>query len=179
MKKCINPACNAELDNCTDRCPECGRLQKVVVKRDFVQNVGNELPKPHSDKPAQPMAKLERHGFVSFWLGLVVVANLLGSIMNFLPKQMWGNNYPDDMIPLSYLCGVLNLIMIGGAFMLLNWNKKGFWVIGITAIVSGIITMIIGNVPVGLIGFFVLWLVLQIKKNGISYWNAMDKQKSN
>lgn len=169
MKICTNPACGAELDDCTDRCPECGRLQKTAT-----------TPEDNKDEPTKQTITLERHGFVSFWLGLIAIGNLLMAIINFLPKEMWGQNYPDDMVMYSYMCAVLNIITIIGAFTLLNWKRAGFYVILCSATINSIIGVaLFHNIPTGLIGLVILWFVLKIKKNGISYWDAMGKTTSN
>lgn len=105
----------------------------------------------------------------------MVVGNILMAIISFFPKTMWGRNYPDDFVVPSIISGVFCIINVIGTFMLLSWKKKGFTVIALSAIMGGLFSFVtVKSLPIGIVGLVILWLVLNIKKNGIPYWNAMD-----
>lgn len=65
MKKCINSVCNAELEDCQERCPDCGRLQEQEC-------LTNRIPDNLEDTTITTTTdSMEyRHGFVTFWLWL-------------------------------------------------------------------------------------------------------------
>ena len=88
------------------------------------------------------------------------------------------------------------IIYIGVYALLLKWNKKGFLIIAIATLINIIVYFIyypmIQNAYfsigltidfsiakyVAVIGacfsIFILWLILQIKKNGVSYWSLLE-----
>lgn len=162
MKQCINSACKAELEDYQERCPQCGWSQKKI-----------EFTKSQEKKTDVVVVK-GRHGFITFWLWLLVVVNILGALVNFFPKFMWGTNYPDEYVMVSVLVGVLGLLNVVGVFLLLMWKKVGFAIIAVSSTIAalmGLATM--GTPPLGLIGLAILWFVLKIEKHGVSYWDAM------
>lgn len=83
-----------------------------------------------------------------------------------------------------------------GYIMLLKWKKAGFWLLVIASIVISCINMYvmgllseacaeIGSfsfssytttmqVVASVIGWIVLWVILQIKKSGVSCWSQLD-----
>lgn len=161
MKICINNSCKAELDDYMERCPECGRLQK-------------QFKVPEKEQKSDDII-IERHGFITFWLWIVIVGNMLMAIISFFPKTMWGSNYPDAYVIFSIISGLFSIVNVVGAFMLLAWKKMGFTIIALSAISGGLFAFFtIGTLPTGIVGLIILWLVLNIKKNGVSYWNGLD-----
>lgn len=162
MKICINNSCKAELDDYMERCPECGRLQKQF-------KMSTEKIESNS------VVEQERNGFITFWLWIIIIGNLFMAIISFFPKAMWGSNYPDDYVIFSVISGLFPIVNIFGAFMLLAWKKIGFTIIALSAICSGLFTFFtIRTAPVGFVGLIILWLILRIKKNGISCWECLD-----
>ena len=173
MKTCVNEQCRATLDDYVNRCPHCGRLQgqrKIVVeipKMDVVREVIKE-PEDTSFAPH------ERNGFVTFWLWMILVANMIGAVIAFFPKTMWGSNYPDQYVAFSVASGVFGLVTVFGAQLLLSWKKIGFVVILVSSICNGLIALFTsGSFPVGIIGLVILWMILQLKKNGKSCWEQL------
>lgn len=163
MKQCINSACKAELEDYQERCPQCGWSQKKI---EFTKS---------QQKETDVVVK-ERHGFITFWLWLLVVSNILGAVVAFFPKVMWGTNYPNEYVMLSVFTGILYLINVIGVCLLLAWKKLGFTIIVISSTIAALTLLTrMGSVPVGLIGIVVLWFVLKIKKHGVSYWDAMKE----
>lgn len=164
MKYCINDACKAELDDYQVRCPNCGRLQR---KPGFA--------KPIQDEPIEQKIIVERNGFITFWLWLVLVGNIISSIIDFFPKTMWGRNYPDDLVVYSVILGCFGVINIIGVVLLLSWKKIGFTIFAVSTTIGSILSsLVMSTIPFGVVGIVVLWFILTIKKNGISYWEAMD-----
>lgn len=165
MKKCINRACNAELEDYQKRCPDCGRLQK---QEDLLYK---------TEEPTittQPIA-YHRHGFVTFWLWVLIVGNFILAIISFFPKIMWGEDVSNVFVAYSVIIGINDLCVVIGAFNLLLRKKSGFYLIGGSAILGGILSIIMTHsFPSPLIGLVTLWAVLQIKKNGISYWEVLE-----
>lgn len=164
MKICINNACKAELEDYVERCPNCGRLQKQF---NFDKHVNEQEP------PIEAIH--ERNGFITFWLWVLIVGNVLMAIISFFPKTMWGKNYPDDSVIPSIVSGLFCIINVTGAFMLLSWKKRGFYLIALSAVIGGVFSFItVKSLPVGLVGLAILWSILNIKRNGIPYWDVMD-----
>ena len=164
MKICINNACKAELEDYVERCPNCGRLQKQF---NFDKHVNEQ--KPHIE------AIHERNWFITFWLWVLIVGNVLMAIISFFPKTMWGKNYPDDFVVPSIVSGLFCIINVIGAFMLLSWKKMGFYLIALSAVAGGIFSFVtVKSLPVGFVGLALLWFILNIKRNGIPYWNVMN-----
>lgn len=162
MKTCINNSCKAELDDYMEICPECGRLQKRFKMPDEEQ------------RPNKVVAK-ERNGFISFWLWLIIVGNALNAVSSFFPKVMWGSGFPDAYVIPSVISGLFSIVNIVGASMLLSWKKIGFVVIVVSSICGGLFAFFtIRDIPIGLVGIFILWMVLKMKKNGIPYWDCLD-----
>lgn len=165
MKHCINPACTAELDDYVERCPECGVAQKRITSI-------SKSPIP-TKQPTN--RRVERHGFITFWLYLTAIANFIMAIIQLLPKQSYGQLFPDKYVGISIFCGILSILCIVGIVMLLNWRKLGFYIILFSGIIGNLLSLwTMRSFPYGLISIFILWLVLQIKKNNISYWNALQ-----
>lgn len=162
MKRCVNSACRAELEDYMERCPECGRTQKQIEVTVEETQTNCAVVK-------------ERHGFVTFWLWLIAVGNLLMAIISFFPKFMWGSSFPDAYVVYSIVDGLFGLINVVGAAFLLSWKKLGFAILFVSGICGGLFGLItVGSMPVGLVGLVILWLVLQKKKNGVPYWACMD-----
>ena len=55
------------------------------------------------------------------------------------------------------------------------WQRIGFIIVAVTIIFVAIFGYVTLHVfPVGLIGLIILWFVLNIKEDGIPYWDAME-----
>lgn len=158
----------------------------------------------------------ERAGFITFWLWLGIIANVISAPFTILQLNSMSNlgylgmeliTQGVDITPFSNsihtpqytLIGVAilsTIIYIWGYILLLKWKKKGFLMITITALINIIVNFIcypliqdayfsIGlsvNYStvkyIALIGacfsIFILWMILQIKKNGISCWSRLE-----
>jgi uncharacterized membrane protein (UPF0136 family) len=111
-----------------------------------------------------------RHGCLTTWLILIMVANLLLAIILSIQDNVSGIEIATYFITA--------IVVIVAAILLFKWKKIGFWIIvGIT--VLGIISSLIAGefldalrtiIPVG-----ILWGVLQTKvKDGVSGWENME-----
>lgn len=105
---------------------------------------------------------LKRHGFVTFWLWLEIVINIIAVPYSLMSYQSLKNlglygmqliSAGIDINPFVDTIGIYVLIMQATALMgatlliigyrkLLNWQKSGFWLNASTAVVSCIINII-------------------------------------
>lgn len=175
MKKCINPACNAELEDYMDRCPECGVAQKRVIVTEKEPEVRNPIrQEKESLSPMGTQQVVQRHWFITAWLIFVIIVNVLAGIIQIFPKEMFGRAFSDAYGGISIFSGVMCFINVLGAVLLLNWRKLGFYIFIIVSVIGSFAVLItMSQFPHGLVGVVILWFVLQIRKDGISYWKAM------
>ncbi len=173
MKKCINTACNADLEDYQERCPDCGRLQK---QEDLTNRI---LYKTERSTITTHPITYHRHGFVTFWLWLGVIANGLTflSLCLLLFSSQGLLSATPEPIWLRLIWIVLSAAMLMGYWMLLIWKQAGFYVILLAQSVSIILDLalsasITSLLPV--VGLIILYSVIKIKENGISYWEAME-----
>ena len=173
MKTCVNEQCKAMLDDYVTRCPHCGRLQRK-------KEIAAQTPKPDAARDefdnteylCVPLRK--RNGFVTFWLWLILAGNMFAAVTSFFFERMRGSDFPDQLVIISVISGVLCLVSAFGAQMLLNWKKSGFVVIFVSAACNALIALVsTGSFPVGIVGVVLLWMILQLKKNGKSCWEQM------
>ena len=168
MKKCINRACNAELEDYQERCPNCGLIQSRIQSKDDITPSNKKME-------TESESTVERHGFITFWLWTIIVGNIIMAIIEFFPKEMWGSNYPDEYVVPSIISGFFSIINVVGAFVLLSWKREGYYIIAVSVVLGSCIAMIMtGALPIGIVGLMILWAVLQIKKNGVSYWKILE-----
>lgn len=171
MKKCTNRLCNAELEDYMERCPECGLLQKNCESK-----LVSSEPLAGSGQPEHVVR--ERHGFVTFWLWLVLVANGFSVIASLFPKEMYGSDYVQNYSWVYVLDAIVAGVKVFGAYLLLSWKKIGFLLIAITSVISSALaSLMFGNnisIVSCAVGLLILFLVLNIKCNGISCWDNMD-----
>lgn len=133
-------------------------------------------------QPIVPTLTRSRHGFVTFWLWLMIVANFASMIVS----PLLGHN-----VILSVVGGMIG---ITSAVLLLYWNKLGFWLFCAGAVLtamSSIIMVVNGEVLLqnfsapdivliimlvigSLLTVVILWAILQIRENGISCWGNLE-----
>ena len=136
----------------------------------------------------------QRHGFITFWLWLGLVINALGILYGihvYDQLSSWElvdflGDYAVFMLILTVVSGAL---MIASYALLLNWNRSGFWLLMITSIGAFFAEVIIvenyfyypdlievdmaAGIITPVVAITILYLILQIKKDGVSYWDAM------
>ena len=144
--------------------------------------------KPAAERVEEP-ARL--HGFVRFWIWLMIVLQGLSLIMaswEWIAKPghaaPFGGSY--DLAyyldwRMTSLQGIVSLL---GCLMLWKRLRLGYWVIVGTSIIGGSISKIvlgqfgeatwIAMILGTFIGGGILFGILQIRKNGISAWKAMQ-----
>lgn len=118
-----------------------------------------------------------RHGCLTAWLVLMIIANSGAVIMYLLAGNTIRQNLPNAApwaIPLLIVLGIINIIC---AIALFQWKKWGFFGFVVTsAIAFGInlsVGLGIGKSLLGLLGLAILYGVLQIG-NENKAWNQLE-----
>lgn len=152
-----------------------------------------------SDKKTSPPQK-RRNGFVTFYLILMLTNILFAFYYLFAAnKVMW--TYPnkghwDDLmfyspakLYLYYFSSYVLAILAGvngvAAILLLLWKKIGFWLTVASAacmftmmilfsVIGGVSLMVAFSMMGALVGPVVLWVVLQIRRDGVSCWKLLS-----
>lgn len=163
------------------KCSECEHENSRILS--YCSNCGAHLPL--TDAEGMEMnyeaddAK-QRNGFISFWLWFCIVINSIIGVMYLFSLfgdrgVMYGSEPMSDRFINFFMTGLL----IAGYIGLLKWKKFGFYLIAGLQILSWIISLSSGDfnglylfAPV--ISIAVLYLILQIKKNGKSCWSQLD-----
>ena len=125
------------------------------------------------------METKQRHGCVTAWLILMIIANSFTAItylfMGETISQNLPNSIPQPMMTALAIIGIANLTF---SIMLFQWKKWAFWAFAGTSIITlGVnlsIGLGIGASLFGLAGAAILYAILQIKKDGISTWDNLD-----
>ncbi|MDE7349914.1 MAG: hypothetical protein K2N25_02515, partial [Muribaculaceae bacterium] len=118
----------------------------------------------------------ERHGCVSAWLWVALVANALMVVLYGI--AMFGMDTREDALGIG-LCSIGGAMNVLGSILLLRWNKTGFYMMAICSIMVIAVNIFVLNmeayVMIGsLIGIVIWWAILQIKKNGVSAWSQLS-----
>jgi len=121
----------------------------------------------------------QRHGCVTAWLILMIVANSLTAGLYLFAKEMVTKSLPGDVsTPLIILLGICAIGNIIFSVMLFQWKKLGFWgfvVTGVGAIIINIsIGLGIGQSLFGLASVAILYGVLQIKQGNVTAWENLE-----
>nr|WP_299000086.1 hypothetical protein [uncultured Allomuricauda sp.] len=125
------------------------------------------------------MESKQRHGCVTAWLILMIIANSFTSITYLFLGDTVSQNLPTpvskSMIMTLAFVGIANLIF---SIMLFQWKKWAFWGFAATSLIAlGInlsIGLGLGTALFGLAGVAILYGILQIKKDGISAWDNLE-----
>lgn len=126
----------------------------------------------------QNVAK-QRHGCVTAWLVLMIIANSLTAIVYLFASDIITKNLSMDVSnSMIILLGILGIGNIVFSVMLFQWKKLGFFGFIITSIGALIVNLSIGlgiaQSLFGLVGIAILYAVLQIKKDNISAWQNLE-----
>lgn len=121
----------------------------------------------------------QRHGCVTAWLVLMIIANSLLAILYFFASDMIVKNLPGNVsTQMIILLGVIGIGNVIFSVLLLKWKKMGFWGFTITSVVTLIINLSIGlgigQSLFGLVGIAILYGVLQIKKEHVTTWDNLE-----
>jgi hypothetical protein len=119
----------------------------------------------------------QRHGCVTAWLILIIVANGLTAVsmpnlMNMI--KQYQPNMPDWVLWPLVICALLNVVF---AFALFKWKRWGFYGFLLTAAAAFAMNLSagfgIGRSLLGLAGVVILYAVLQIG-GAQSAWNQLE-----
>jgi len=110
----------------------------------------------------------QRHGCLTAWLILMIIANSLTSLAFLMGSQSVRLKFPMAppwAFPVLGVLGVINLVC---AIALFKWKKWGFFGFAASSTVAFIVNLMVG-VPIlqallGILGFVILFAVLQIGK---------------
>lgn len=109
----------------------------------------------------------KRHWFVTFWLWFMIVVNVIMCFVNM------ANAYTT----VSYVASALMAVNVIGAIMLLNGKKLGFWIFVAMAAISAILNVSLESIAGAfgaVIGVAVLFGILQITKDDVTYWSQLE-----
>lgn len=161
------------------KCSECEHENSRLLS--FCSNCGARLPlaQPEEMEMDDGVEVKQRNGFVSFWLWFCIVINAIVDVMYFF-SLFGGRGVMHGYEPMSdrIINFLLTSLLIVGYIGLLKWKKSGFYLIVGLQIISWIISLSFGSLN-GLylfapfISIAVLFLILQIKKNGKSCWSQL------
>jgi len=121
----------------------------------------------------------QRHGCVTAWLVLMIIANAFLSIVylffgNALSDGL-GSSFPQSIMLLFAVLAIINLVF---AIMLFKWKKWAFWGFVGSSLIALILNLSmgldVGSSLTGLIGIAILYGILQIKQNGVSAWENLE-----
>jgi hypothetical protein len=120
----------------------------------------------------------QRHGCVTAWLILMIVANSLTAVTYlFLSDKitkLMTTEVPESMIIVLGVLGIFNVLF---SVMLFQWRKIAFWGFVVTSLCSFLFNLVnglgIGQSLGGLLGVAVLYAVLQMKKDNVSAWENL------
>lgn len=164
----------------------------------------------------EALSEKKRNGFVTFWIRLSIITNLIVIPWGFTVYIKLYNSFKYELMmpPLNklntehlleivdhYVHISIIVLMIGCivavVFLskILHWKKSGFWGLACTSIIINIIsvinekafvsaglsygiTLFHGTIPTMVLfapplSIFILWAVLQIRKNGVSCWRHL------
>ena len=122
----------------------------------------------------------ERHGCVTTWLILIIIANsLLAVLLLFGSESMKNELLIDTSQTPIMLIGIISVVNVVCAVLLFRWMVIGFWGFVGTSVIGVILNLImgvgIGQSLFGLVSVFILYRVLQIKKNNVSTWEHLQE----
>ena len=119
----------------------------------------------------------QRHGCLTTWLILMIIANSITALMYLLNSQairQASPGLPSWLFPVLIIVCIFNLIC---TIALFKWQKWGFWGFlgsSITALVINLsIGLGVGKSLVGLIGIAILYAVLNIGESNKG-WSQLE-----
>jgi len=119
----------------------------------------------------------QRHSCVTAWLIFMLIANSITALIYlFTLVRTGGGGLKVSTNSLIALL-IIGLFNVAFSIMLLLWKKIGFYGFAISSVITFIINFSIGisliKCTIGLIGFLILYGILQIKRDGISAWDNL------
>jgi hypothetical protein len=119
----------------------------------------------------------QRHGCLTAWLVLMIVANAAAALLYLLAGAAIRQkvpNIPDWALPTLIVVGVVNVVC---AVALFRWKKWGFYGFLATSVIAFAINLVLGlgiiRAVFGFVGVAILYGVLQIGKENKG-WPQLD-----
>ena len=121
----------------------------------------------------------QRHKFVTFWIWLMIVFNVIFATVCAM------SGIGSDIGVLSVILVLLPpALTIAGCVFMLCWKKIGFWLVVAGALLSLILGLsyiaiivydpsMVEYVICRIIAVFILLAIIQIKKDGVSFWKNL------
>jgi hypothetical protein len=124
---------------------------------------------------------MERHGFVTFWLWLMIIVNVFVVIFSFSNSDFLAVAYNHNPILLVF-GGLVSVLYCISAVLILKWIN-GFWLflggnIAMIFIMIGADFSFLQSIFLVAISAILLFGVLQLKKNNISTWDYLQGKTS-
>jgi hypothetical protein len=122
----------------------------------------------------------ERHGCVTTWLVLLIIANSLVALVYFFMRNVLLPYLPETVTSSAILLlGGLAVLNVVCAVLLFSWKKVGFYGLILTNIAGIIINYQSGiggvsSIVMALASLGILFGILQIKKDDKSAWDGLD-----
>jgi hypothetical protein len=121
----------------------------------------------------------QRHGCVTAWLILMIVANSLVALIYLFAGDTISKNVPGGMSTGALMIlAVLSVLNVVFAVLLFQYKKWGFYGFIGTSAGALIINLSVGSNPgqaiLGLAGIAILYGILQIKKDNITTWEHLE-----
>lgn len=108
----------------------------------------------------------QRHGCLTAWLILMIVANSLSALMYLFARNLIMDAAPGApgwTFPVYAVLGIVNVVC---AIALARWKKWGFYGFVVTTVAGMVINIAVGaeimQIVFGLVGIVILFGVLQI-----------------
>ena len=120
---------------------------------------------------------LKRHGFVTFWLWFMIVGNIILAIP-YISDMI---KYKDILEGVNVIFNIINIIAI---MLIMKWRKIGFFIFLLLCIRTLIFIImhqsyfissgaLMLSVASCIISPLTLFIILQIRKNGVSCWDQL------
>lgn len=121
----------------------------------------------------------QRHGCVTAWLVLMIIANSLTAVLYLFMGDTVIENSPVPIPPtILTVLAIIGIANLSFSVILFQWKKWAFWAFAATSILTlGInlsIGMGIGTSLFGLVGVGVLYGILQLEKDGATAWQNLE-----
>lgn len=138
----------------------------------------------------------QRNAFVSVWLWLSVICSAIYMVIlliGLIRISEFASSLPTEFLISLYSPCFLAACTLVGYIQLLRWKRRGYGTLLSITLVNILLNVLWANeaklelgiegveaevnyfeiVVIPLISMLILFLILQIKKNGVSYWDAM------
>lgn len=176
-RKC--PHCGAQTPAALSRCKTCGH--KVTDSVTFDYTKGDYTKSEYIDNnPVPAPVPRTRNGFVGFWLWLSLILNAIMFIALLIFFIVGVGVQTVTPKPIAFVLYVLVMLLLTlpAYIMLLKWRKAGFYILSIITLANiAVWTVVdldlIGGILFNAIPLLVLYLILQIRSNGVSCWRNL------